>query len=58
MRIAECSNILCKDNANERNESSFKLPSAAISYAKINIIFVIIAIWVEILSVSLFSMVR
>ena len=34
-QIAECSFFLFKDNANERNESTFRLPSAAFSSAKI-----------------------
>ena len=37
-QIAECSFFLFKDNANERNESTFKLPSAAFSSAKIMLI--------------------
>ena len=34
-QIAECSFFLFKENANERNESTFRLPSAAFSSAKI-----------------------
>ena len=34
-QIAECRFFLFKDNANERNESTFRLPSAAFSSAKI-----------------------
>ena len=34
-QIAECRFFLFKENANERNESTFKLPSAAFSSAKI-----------------------
>ena len=34
-QIAECRFFFCKDNANERNESTFRLPSAAFSYLKI-----------------------